>query len=316
MDKNDLFNYVEIKGDPTKQEVLDRERFYGYVPSKPLILDFDTYAGLHDSIINDKAILFSEQSLGQNASKEKLKSSISIWEDLDLKLHEIHMLDIPFDDVEEGELTMTPEFEDIIKPVSPFELPIFFNREKRGEVYAELQSICLASSSRNLKDNIKLYAGISLSKLSHEITVCLYHHEIAHTQLDSWKSCNNLLDLETLPILIEEIFASKIDASGRTLEKLRNIRLLELIKFLFIYMATPNMAYSNRIASDGYIKSILQAISLMNIYLTGSGSMKKEIQNYINRIFAEQASVQDMLNHFHSNMDETPKVLQKLKVPR
>ena len=146
--------------------------------------------------------------------------------------------------------------------------------------------------------------------------MCLYHHEIAHTQLDSWKSCNNLLDLETLPILIEEIFASKIDASGRTLEKLRNIRLLELIKFLFIYMATPNMAYSNRIASDGYIKSILQAISLMNIYLTGSGSMKKEIQNYINRIFAEQASVQDMLNHFHSNMDETPKVLQKLKVPR
>ncbi len=316
MNVDNPFHYVEIKGDPTKQEVLERERFYGYSPSKPLILDDSIYRDLYNSIIDDKDILRSDRFLGWNANKKQLKSSISIWKDLNLKLHEIDMLLPSHKKVEEGELIMTPEFVGAMKTVHPFELPISFNVRKMGKIYAQLQIICLEAVSDNPEENEILYTGIDLSRLSDEMTACLYNHEIAHTQLGSRKNCTNLLDLETIPILVEEIFASKIDPSGRTLEKLRNIRLLELAKMLYTYSVTPNMAYISRIEADTYIKSLLQAISLMNIYLTGSQNIQKEMQRDIDRVFAEQFSVQDMLNHFHTNLDETPKILSKLKVPK
>lgn len=315
MSTNNLFNYSEIEGDPTKQEILEKERFYDYDASKPLILD-STYKDLYNSIIDDKDILFLEHFFGCHVSKKLLKSSISIWDDLGIELYEIGMIDKSYGSVTEGGFTITQEFIDAIKFAHPYELPISFNRGKKGKLYCQVESISIEATSNNPEDKFVLYTNIDLSSLDSKITACFYGHEITHTQLYSKRSCKSLLDIETLPIFIEEIFASKIDVSGNTLEKLRNLRLLEIARYLYAYSTIPNMDYSSRIELDTYIKSTLQAIQLVNIYLTSNKNIQKEIQNYINRIFSEQSSVQDMLNQFNANIDEVPKSLKKLKVPR
>lgn len=316
MSTNNSFNYSEIEGDPTKQEILAKERFYGYDSSKPLILDYSTYRNLYNSIIHDKNIRFSEYFLGCLVSEKQLKKSVSIWDDLGIKLYEIDILDSSYGNVEEGGFILTQEFLDAIRAGHPSILPITFNRKKRGTLYGCVESISLTASSNNPEDNGILYRNVDLSRLGKKVTTCIYNHEITHTQLNSKQSCQSLLDIETVPILLEAIFAGKIDPSGDTLKKLRNSRLLEIAKYLHSYLTIPNMAYVSRIESDTYIKSILQAIQLSNIYLTGNSNIRKEIQEYINRIFLEQVSVQDMLNHYNANLDEVPKELKRLKVPR
>lgn len=315
MSTSNLFNYSEIEGDPTKQEILEKEKFYGYDPSKPLILD-SSYKDLYNSIIDDKAILSSKHFFGWNASKKQLKSSISIWDDLGIKLHEIDMLDSSYKFVDNAEFIVTQEFIDAVKTIHPSELPITFNRKKIGKLYGLIHIIEMNGASNSPEDNSVLYCNIDLSRLSNKITPCVYNHEITHSQLDTRNSCQNLLDIDTLPILMEEIFANKIDNSGNTLEKLRNIRLLEILKTLYSYTTIPNMAYISRIECDAYIKSTFQAIQLANIYLTGNPNIQKEMHKYINKIFSEQFSVQDMLNQYNANIEDVPKCLKKLRVPR
>lgn len=314
MNKCTSFYYSEIEGDQTKQEILKQERLYGYDPSKPLMLDFTTYHNLYSSIVDDKSILFSEYFPGFGVSEKQLRDSISIWDDLGIKLHEINILDSLYGSISEENFKITQKFVDSIKTGHPSELPITFNT--RCKFYGRLEIIVVRYPFNNFNKNGFVYLNIYLSKHSRKITTCMYNHEITHTQLDSRNSCKSFLDSETIPILIEEIFANKMDNSGNTLEKIRNIRLYDLVRYLYSYSSTPNMDYVSRIESDTYIKSTLQAIQLANIYLTGNSNIRKEMQEYINRIFSEQISVEDMLNKYNANFDEVPKSLKKLKVPR
>lgn len=315
MSTSNIFSYKEIEGDPTKEEIQDKEEFYGYSPTKPIEYD-DDFIDLYNSIIDDKSIMSAEDILSQSVDKKILRNSISIWDDLGIKLDDISMLDMAFGNVADGNFTLTREFLDAIREAHPSELLITFHRGEKGKFYGHVESIQMRSASNNPEDYALLFAGINLPRLGNKITPCVYNHEIAHTQVDSCNSCQNLLDSETIPTLVEEIFASKIDASVNTLERIRNVRLLSIVKLLSAYLNIPNMAYVSRIESDTRIKSTLQAIKIANIYLTSSPSIRSEIQGYIDRIFREEASVKDMLNQFEANLDEVPKDLRLLKVPR
>lgn len=308
------YDYKEIEGDITKQEILDRESFYGYEPTSPLTLDV-SYEKLYDQIINDKSILTANRFMGSCVSIKQLKSSLSLWDDLGIKLHDIDILDSSFDKIKDGRFVITQEFIDAIKSAPPSELAIAFNKGKKGQMYGHVESLDMRSPSNNLEENGVIYVCLELSKVNSNLATCFYNHEIAHTQIDSSACSKSLLDTETIPILIEEIFASKLD-SNKTLEKLRNIRLLDLVKKLYVYGTVPNLAYVSRIDSDTYIKSTLQAIKLANIYLKGNDNIKKGMQEYINRIFAEERSVQDMLYDYDAALERVPKNLSKLKVPR
>lgn len=308
------YDYKEIEGDITKQEILDRESFYGFEPTNPLTLDV-AYEKLYDQLVDDKSILTSNRFMGSCVSIKQLKNSLSLWDDLGIKLHEIDILDSSFDKIKNGKFVITQEFIDAIKSAHPFYLPITFNKGKKGKMYGHVESLDMRSPSNNPEENGVIYVSVELSKVNSKLATCFYNHEIAHTQMDSGVCSKSLLDTETIPILIEEIFASKID-ENKTLEKLRNIRLLDLIKKLYVYENVHNLAYVSRIDSDTYIKSTLQAIKLANIYLKGNEKIKKEMQEYINRIFAEERCVQDMLYDYDASLERVPKNLSKLKVPR
>ena len=314
MSTKKLFRYTEIEGDPTKEEIQEKEKFYGYGPTKPLEYD-DTYMDLYNSIIHDKSIMSAERVPVRNVDEKRLRESVSIWSDLGIKLYEIDMLDRAYGNVASGNFTLTQEFLDAIRDAHPSELPITFHRGEGGKFYGHVERMCMKSASRP-EDNALLYSCILLPRLGNKITPCIYNHEITHTQLDSGDCCQNLLDSETIPTIIEEIFASKIDPSGNTLERIRNVRLLSIVRLLTDYLNIPDMDYVNRIESDTCIKSTLQATKIANIWLTSKPSIRNEIQGYIDRIFREEASVQDMLNQYEANLDEIPKSLRYLKTPK
>lgn len=314
MNKNDLFAYNEMEGDPTKQIILKEEMFYQYDETKPLLLD-STYADLYNSIVTDKSILHSEHSLGTGANIKVIKDSISLWDSLGIKLNDINVINGPFKIEDDGHFTFTQEFLDSIVTAHPSELPIVFNESQEdGKLDAHLDSITIGPFPNEPKNNSILYKEIALSKVNSKLISCMYNHEITHTQLDMVdRSCTNLLNSETIPILMEQIFASKLDSSGETLRKVRNIRLLNLARSLFTCMAVKNIAYVSKIEADTYIKSTLQAIKLANIYLSSGYGIQKEITYYINKIFSEQVSVEEMLNKYESNLEQVSKDIKVLK---
>lgn len=309
-----VYSYNEIEGDTTKEEILEKESFYGMEATSPLILD-SQYEKLYDQIVSDKSILTSKNFLGFNVSEKQLRSSISLWDDLGIQLHDIDILDPSYGYVEDGGFVITQEFIDSISTDHPSRLPIVFNKRKRGKLFGHIESLSMHSPENNPDENAEIYVCIELAKTNRNLAICSYNHEIAHTQINSRLCSNNLLDMETIPILIEEIFASKID-DGKTLERLRNLRLLDIVRSLYVYETVPNLAFVSRIDSDTYIKSTLQAIKLANIYLKGNENIKKEMQEYINHIFAEERSIQDMLYDYDASIERVPKNLSKLKVPR
>ena len=172
----------------------------------------------------------------------------------------------------------------------------------------------MESPTGKIEDNSILYSNIILPNINNALTSCIYAHEITHSQTNSKDQCGNILNTETLPILMEEIFCFKLDGSLKSVIRMRNLRLLWLVKNLYRLMEIKNMAFSSKIEFDTYIKSTIQAIKLSNIYINGSANIKKEIQSYINRIVAEEASLMEMLNHYEANFEECNHTLKDLKI--
>ncbi|MDE6292656.1 MAG: hypothetical protein K2L98_03130, partial [Bacilli bacterium] len=265
-------------------------------------------------IVDDKSILYAERFLRFGASKKFVKGSIELWKELGINLQQIDILDESFP-TEDGEFAITKEFIDSIVTAHPEKLPIHFVHPFRGNQFnAKTNFINMESPTGNVEDNSILYSNILLPNINSVLTSSIYAHEITHTQVNIKNQCGNLLNTETLPILVEEIFGYKLDRSLKSIERMRNLRLLWLVKNLYRMMEIKNMAFSSKIGYDTYIKSTIQAIKLSNIYINGSENIKKEIQRYINRIIAEEASLIEMLEHYEANFEECSHKLKDLKI--
>ncbi len=311
--EKDLLSYTIIEGDPTIQSVRDEENFFGYEKSNPLSLD-SSFIDLYDEIVSDKSILYAEKFFRLGASKKFVKDSIKLWEELGINLQQIDILDENFP-LEEGEATITEEFYNSIITAHPEKLPIHIDRSLRNKQWEAITNyISMYSITEKVEDNSMLYSNIILPNINNALTSCIYAHEITHSQVNSKDQCGNILNTETLPILIEEIFCCKLDSSLKSVIRMRNLRLLWFVKNLYRLMATKNMAFSSKIEFDTYIKSTIQAIKLSNIYINGSENIKKEIQSFINRIIAEEASLMEMLNHYEANFAECEHQLKDLKI--
>lgn len=309
----DLLSYTIIEGDPTIQDVRYEENFFGYESSNPLSLD-SSFIALFDEIAEDKSILYAENFFRLGASKKFVKDSIKLWETLGINLQPIDILDERFP-VEDGDFMITEEFNDSIITDHPKKMPIHLRRSPRGrKMDAETNYITMESTTGKVEDNSILYSNIILPNINNVLTSSIYAHEITHSQTNRKDQCGNLLNIETLPILIEEIFCCKLDNSLKSAIRIRNLRLLWFAKNLYQIMAIKNMAFSSKIEFDTYIKSTIQAIKLSNIYINGSANTKKEIQSYINRIIAEEASLMEMLNHYEANFEECNHTLKDLKI--
>lgn len=309
----DSLSYTMIEGDPTVSKILEEEQFYGYEKSKPLQLD-DSFIELYDEIIRDRSILYADYFLRFGANKEFVKKSLALWGHLGIKLKSIDILDEKFM-ASDGDFEITQEFLDSITTSSPKHLPIHLTSpSKNQKLNAQTNLITMASPSGKVEDNGILYSNIILPSLNNVLTSSIYAHEITHTQINSKDQCGNILNTETLPILLGEIFAYQLDKSGKNIERMRNLRLKWLVTSLYRLMTIKNMAYSSKMEIDTYIQSTIQAIKLSNIYMLDNINIKKSILEYIKMIIEEEASLKDMLDYFDANFADCSHELKDLKI--
>lgn len=302
------FDYQEIENDSTKEEVLSTEELLNY--DKTTFLSFDSsFEEFYNSLC--KTDIFSKINFQMaKTSKNDLQKTISLWKDFNIQIHPIQILDNNYVFKEnEEDFEITEEFENAIHEDLPFSLPISFFHSKM-KLNGKLNYVILPGNE--LEKTQLLYQKIRLVKKNPIVTSSIYHHEITHTQINDGRTCKNLLDTETIPTFIGELFASKIDPSLTTLKNFRLANLENIFCYLQIYRNFKNIAYSSKIELDTYIKSILQAIWLMNQYLEGNSNKKKEILQFINKIFEGEKTVQEMLDYYDSNMEEVPKDLKQL----
>ena len=308
MSKN-MFEYRIVPGDPTIGDVRNREKFYGYTKCSPLYLN-ESFRELYNAIISDQSIMSSNNFKVSLVSEKYLKDSITIWENLGIRLQEIDMI-IESEAAKEGMFIIDQKFLDGIKSVHPFELPIkFINDSKIKMLDGKIEFIEIAIPNNSERNSV-LYKNISLTNVNNELTVCAYNHEIAHTQSGGYTS---ILDTETIPIFIGDIFANKVDSSGETLKTIRYYNLLSLATMLYKLATFKNIAFISKIRMDTYIKSILQGIKLANTYLFGTPEVQKEMINYVNQIFSENLSAMDMLEKFECDFSNVSKDINVLKL--
>lgn len=305
MSKETIFEYKFSENDSTIKEIRDKESFYGCCETKPLSFD-SSYEDLFYSIRNDESILGNVFSPSFFVNKKYVKNSISLWESLGIQLQDIDILDKYYPmDSHQGEVTQ--DFLDALSASNPAQLPIVF--KWFNDVEAKVVSF---EMKYNNPDNYGLiFQKIILPIFNSKLTSCFYAHEIAHTQPVIMSS---LLNDETIPILVEEIFASILDPSSKTLKQIRYRRLNQLMQMLYILANVKNISFESKIIYDTYIQSTLQAIKLANTYLFGTSSLQREIIKYINQIFQGNLFIEEMLAHFEANLEDVPRDINMLKM--
>ena len=112
MSKN-MFEYRIVPGDPTIGDVRNREKFYGYTKCSPLYLN-ESFRELYNAIISDQSIMSSNNFKVSLVSEKYLKDSITIWENLGIRLQEIDMI-IESEAAKEGMFIIDQKFLDGIK---------------------------------------------------------------------------------------------------------------------------------------------------------------------------------------------------------
>lgn len=306
---NEYFTYTFIEGDPTVNDIQHKEEFYGLDKTKPLVYDY-SYQKLYDEIINDKIIMRNSWFPFHRINKFNVIDSINLREQLGLKLREVNFLDESFTTIN-NTITFDEKFQKAINYGKVRNIPVEFSDGK--DMNGGCQIFECEPTEEGEEKGI-IIEKIEVPILNDTLSSCAYGHEIAHTQLlNINQATNNLLNTETIPIFIEQLFASIIDPTNRSLLRYRYFRLCDIVNKLSVFDKQKNLAYVSKIIYDMYIQSTLQAIKLFSTYSFSDENVKKEIIFYINKIFSGDILIEDMLNHFEANLDEVPKELKILK---
>lgn len=282
--------------DRTIKNVRAEEKFYNH--QKTSLIKYDkSFKDLKDTLKSTPQIKQCGYIPYTETSLNAVLNSIDIWDYLGIRLQEISMLSFPIENNGSTTLTLSRDIIDSVRDVLPIELPISFNAKYGYE--GGIVSYNLTNKSNNEK--CILFSEIFIPPFGDELSSCAYIHEIAHTQmLVSDGTGLDILNHETIPILMEEIYAYHQDPSGNLLKRMRYFRLLNLQNHLeTIFGKKP--CYSDRVEIDTYIKSIIQAIKIANFYFSASEGQRKELLGYINQIFSEERNLDDMLSFYGIN---------------
>ena len=292
----DFFKYKELKKDRTKEEILDKQFSCGYINIEPFTYN-SSFELLRDSLLDDSEIMEFEQPESK-PNLRVVKRSISIWENMGIKLHDVDCL-------------RYPRF-NIIKKINPSKIPVRLGNRYDTGYYSYIESYF--DKVNVINDGKALVYRIHLSRTTNDLSICGYNHEITHSQLFSDKgSCTDILDSETLPIFMELVFAEYIDKSGEALDTLCKIRLSDVADKLFDLSTIKRVDYIDRITSDIYIISTLQAIGLFRKYNYGNPNVKREMLSDVRKIFNGMSTVEDMLCKYDSVVGNVPKDIKFLK---
>ncbi len=257
----------------------------------------------------------------QKASPVFLRSTLEIWDNLGIKLHKVGVLesknDIYLAKVKKYSNMISDYLEKRIVITNPSNITIELSP---SFIFYFLDSPYLEGTTfrkDDSDDGLDVFTKVKLSRYNKYVTATHYNHEIAHTQVPHIDIEDTSFSKEVIPILFEELSALNIDKSGRLLKEVRLLRLNDLSNDLESFLThKEKMNYNVVMETIGYIQSTLEAISLMNTYLKGDSSLKKEMCQYINSILSNKRNVQDILDYYDCNVDQVSKDLKVLKRTR
>ena len=297
---DNLFVYNKKNDDDSDRIVREKENFFEMERSNPIIYP-DSLNDLSDEILNDKKIMDNYKFDKKKEKRKYVLKSKKIWKELNIKLEKVTFLKSEYDSKKFNGV-LDKEFMNSLLIDYPYYIPISFT-----DNYLETQASTFQLTLKSGK--CVVFKNILLPKFDKKVDSFIYAHEITHTQIENKSGSSKFItNSETLPIVVEQLFADKLDV----LELNRNNRLQCLAIALKELVTNKDMDFCTKITYDTYITSILQAIDLFNKYLSGSNYIKKEFINHINLIFNGEKNIEDMIDNFNSNYGEIDYKLSKL----
>lgn len=277
--------------------IKSRDEFFEYTDLKGISID-DELLALHEDISSNIKYKCALRSFPQNCCQEIFKRKGELFKDLGIKLHDVYCLNE--DKLSELDLNN-------VSLISPLEIPVEW-KIPYITITPTASTVFILTKTEE-KEKRTLFLDIMVHMFNDCFTSCFYNHELSHTQINSIiGSCNNRLNNEVIPALMEQITAYQLDSSLNTLEKIRDYGLDVISDCIFEVKGRTNDKMSRK--SLTYIKSYLESFKLANIYLSGNEDIRKEMHSYINNIFSGNRSVEDMLNHYDAQYENVPKKLE------
>ena len=242
------------------------------------IIEADNYLhNLQLDIMHDDSIKSREFDVeNSRINEEILKQQVYFFDELGLKLHRIYTL---LDDVE---MELSPQY-----------IAIDLSKDNR--------SITMSIFDRDNGD--VLYPDIDIRNINNYTPRINYIHELVHTQVDNRFNMNNILNNELLPIFMELLYSDRIKYDNRV-----NDRLVELSTAIG-YLYDPEHKEEN----SRYIYSVLQALNLYRLYNRSNEEYKKEIIRYIQLLFNRDIYLEELLDKYNINYDNSKVNLRELK---
>ncbi len=294
----------------TKEFVESSTTFFKYEKAEPLSLSKE-HMYLKRGIQSDKSITTKNRIPGFNVTKRYLIDTLSIWNELGIRLHPVKLIDNYTMNQIEGK-DYDGELSDITSDGFVEDIPIKLSMNVRTD-----GSVCMLpviNSDGNV--NLQLINKVYLVRGEKRCCAAIYAHEIAHTQLDPGYT-KDYLNREAIPAFMEEIFSDVLDKSGSLLQSNRYFKLNLTAKY--IDMIRKEEESILKVEPSTYIQSHLESIALANLYFSSNRTIKKEILENVSKVFNGEQDLDNMLNRYECGIDNVPldiKILKKVKKTR
>ena len=309
MDFNE-FEYTIREDDRTVDIIRDKEMFFDLEKTIPNSFSNDIKQ-LAINIFRDEPLFEDYEFSREGFDYNYLMDSKKRWKELGLELPKIRYYNKGFnpeENIVNNHLTL--KFLRNLKVGDPTDIPIVFT-DGSEEVTAR-------ASYFYLDDRISvIFKDVVLPKVEKKACSVIYAHELTHVALDeALGGVDKYTNRETLPILIEFIFGDSIDKE--TIDRLIKRRLAYLASVIADIHDNKDMPFVKRIKLESYLTSIIQGISLFNIYKE-SDSSKNEMITDINRVFKEEILTEDIIDKYdadYNKVDLNVKTLKKQMIRR
>lgn len=299
------FDYEINPNDESIKIVENDESFYNY--DKTNLHNFDkSYEELYSDILNDDRIVENYIYPKENFNKKDVLDSILLWKKLGITLHDVNVFkklrsDNFFVLYNRGVLN-SYEMKD----------PAFLKVDFKNIPQIDSSTRIVEINEKNYKD--VAFKKIVVPKVDYRLASTIYAHEMSHVQMVSKDGgTNNIMYEELIPILMEFIFADKIDYSSFTLKYVKNERLMCICNSLNLLAMGNKLSYLNRVTMEKYIISSIYAFKLFEMYYDGSIETRKEILHDINEVFDGNIVVDNMINKYNLDLEDKEKTIKLIK---
>ena len=256
------------------------------VPSKELIEI--------DSILDDP--ILDEKPVPSSSLKETIKSTKSFYK------RNFRLQKVPYIFESKGI--------EYIKLISPLKLPVEQDPnmdEDQTSFSAILREVILPEQPEYQIVYRKLDLSNELSPLSR----LAYTHEVAHTELNHIKGIiEQYYNTEVISIFLELVHAFE---EGEDLLHIHDAARLRNLQGAIYELEQATSCESILIESSLYTVSTLKAYELFIKFYIGSINTKREIMYYVQRLFNQEITLEDLLWHFNISFEssQNPDLLKR-----